>query len=92
MNILQFILSARSDCWRVPSLSDVDILDWTDMKDEVSEALLSWVYTDNINFTREDRFTLDLMAAASGFRLTPLVDRCEETLMSSGLGQIIGGF
>ena len=42
------------------------------------------MYTDEIQFqTDDDGFTLDLMKKAKSLRLTELVDKCEETLISS---------
>jgi ankyrin repeat protein len=82
----KFVLSCRSDTWGVPSLAEVESLDWTGLEEAVSTALLSWVYTDRLELgggEEGDRFTLALMAAASSFALGPLVDRCEQHLMSS---------
>jgi len=79
----KFVLSARSDSWRVPSLSSVESLDWTDLAEDVASSLLGWVYKDIVTFNKGDQFTMDLMAAASQFKLGPLVDRCEQTLMAS---------
>ena len=82
----KFVLSCRSDTWGVPSLSEVESLDWSSLEEGVATTLLSWVYTDQLHLAggkEGDRFTLALMAAASKFQLTPLVERCEQGLMSS---------
>jgi len=82
----KFVLSCRSDTWGVASLAEVEQLDWSAQEEAVSAALLAWVYTDQLHLAggeEGDRFTLALMAAASGFGLSPLVDRCEQGLMSS---------
>ena len=52
----------------------------------MAASLLGWVYTDGVALTSGevgDRFTLNLMAAASQFGLRPLVGRCEDQLVSS---------
>jgi len=82
----KFVLSCRSDTWGVPSLSEVESLDWSSLEEGVATTLLSWVYTDQLHLAggkEGDRFTLALMAAASKFQLAPLVERCEQSLMSS---------
>jgi len=79
----KFVLSCRSKEWRVSSLAEVDSLDWVDLGDEISQALLRWIYTDQITFSSGDQFTLSLMAAASQFKLKQLVDNCEQNLVSS---------
>ena len=80
------MLSCRSDTWGVASLSEVESLDWSHQEEGVSTTLLDWVYTDHLTLPpgkEGDKFTLALMAAASSFCLGPLVDRCEQSLMSS---------
>jgi len=82
----KFVLSCRSSDWGVSSLAEVQTLDWSDLEEGVSTALLSWVYTDSVSLVsgdQGDRFTLQLMAAASKFKLKHLMDRCEQALVSS---------
>ena len=43
--------------------------------EDVSLALLNWVYTDLISFSAGDRFTLALMAAASQVLLVVIVEQ-----------------
>ncbi|KAK7085553.1 Ankyrin repeat and FYVE domain-containing protein 1, partial [Halocaridina rubra] len=77
----RFVLAARSDNWGVPSLADVDSLDWGSLEEEVGEAVLKWVYTDHVSLLNDHAFTLSLMRAAAGFSLGPLMKRCEKALM-----------
>ena len=82
----KFVLDSRSSSWGVPSLSEVQTLDWRELEEEVSSTLLRWVYTDTVSLSggdQGDRFTLQLMAAASKFSLQQLVDTCEQALVSS---------
>ncbi|XP_069684015.1 rabankyrin-5 [Periplaneta americana] len=79
----RFVLAARSERWGVPSLADVDSLDWSDLVPEVGAAMLKWVYTDQVDFSRGDTFTLDLMRTANTYKLEDLVAKCEKALMAS---------
>ncbi|KDR22440.1 Ankyrin repeat and FYVE domain-containing protein 1, partial [Zootermopsis nevadensis] len=79
----RFVLAARSEHWGVPSLGNVDCLDWSDLIPEVGTAMLKWVYTDQVDFSRGDSFTLDLMRTANIYKLEDLVARCEKALMAS---------
>nr|XP_045601096.1 rabankyrin-5-like [Procambarus clarkii] len=77
----RFVLAARSNSWGIPSLADVDSLDWSALDEEVGEAVLRWVYTDHVSLLNDHNFTLSLMRAAAGFSLNPLMKRCEKALM-----------
>ncbi|XP_064118603.1 rabankyrin-5-like isoform X2 [Macrobrachium nipponense] len=77
----RFVLAARSDDWGIPSLADVDSLDWSNLEEEVGEAVLKWIYTDHVSLLNDHTFTLSLMRAAADFSLTPLLKRCEKALM-----------
>jgi len=82
----KFVLDTRSNSWGVTSLAEVQTLDWSHLEDDVSNSLLGWVYTDTVSLVsgdQGDRFTLQLMAAASKFQLLQLVDKCEQQLVSS---------
>ncbi|KAB7502063.1 Rabankyrin-5 [Armadillidium nasatum] len=69
VNAHRFVLAARGDFW-----------DWRDLEEGVGEATLKWIYTDNIDLT--DHFlTLKVISAASKFKLTGLIKRCEEVLI-----------
>ena len=81
------VLAARAEAsWGVSSLAEVQTLDWSHLPEEVVAAVLAWLYTDTLALApghQGDTFTLQLMAAASKFQLAPLVDRCEQALVSS---------
>ena len=82
----KFVMDTRSRQWGVSSLAEVQTLDWSHLEEEVASALLSWVYTDTVSLVSGeagDRFTLQLMAAASAYGLLALVDTCEDALVSS---------
>lgn len=75
----RLVLEARSEHWG--SLSDS--LDWSFLEPEVGFAVLKWVYTDLVDFSQGDSFTLDLMKTANKFHLDELVAKCEKALMAS---------
>ncbi|XP_046387052.1 rabankyrin-5 isoform X1 [Ischnura elegans] len=79
----KFVLASRNTTWGVGSLEDVDSLDWTDLKVDVGLKLIEWTYSDRIVFNDGEDFTLDLMRAASRFKLMELVSKCEAALMTS---------
>ncbi|XP_046578318.1 rabankyrin-5-like [Haliotis rubra] len=78
----KFILSSRSDDWGVTDLHQVSELHVTDIQYDVAHALMRWVYTDEINIKVEDSFLLELLRAATKFKLEALRVRCENGLMS----------
>ncbi|XP_060560051.1 rabankyrin-5-like, partial [Ruditapes philippinarum] len=78
----RFVLAARSDHWGVDDLSKVSDLDFSDIKYNVSYALMKWVYTDDINIESDSGFLLELLRAATRFKLEHLRQRCESGLMS----------
>ncbi|GFN77456.1 ankyrin repeat and fyve domain-containing protein 1 [Plakobranchus ocellatus] len=78
----KFILSARSDTWGVPDLSAVSVLDFTDIQHDVAYSLIRWIYTNEINIKAHDSFLLELLRAATRFKLEELRKRCENGLMS----------
>ncbi|XP_041349199.1 rabankyrin-5-like [Gigantopelta aegis] len=77
----KFILSSRSSEWGV-DLNVVTELDLSDIKHDVAFSLLRWVYTDEIDIRAEDTFLLELLRAATRFKLEALRRRCENGLMS----------
>uniref|UniRef100_T1J2P3 BTB domain-containing protein n=1 Tax=Strigamia maritima TaxID=126957 RepID=T1J2P3_STRMM len=79
----RFVLAARSDMWGVSRLADVDNLDFTDIPYKVGSVMLKWVYTDEVEFKEGDAFILELMTAANRYKLTALIERCEQALVSS---------
>ncbi|XP_021369516.1 rabankyrin-5-like isoform X1 [Mizuhopecten yessoensis] len=78
----RFVLAARSDYWGVPDLSQVSSLDFSNIKYEVAHALLRWAYTDDIDIRSDSDFLLELLRAATKFKLRTLQERCENGLMS----------
>ncbi|KAK3787016.1 hypothetical protein RRG08_037295 [Elysia crispata] len=78
----KFILSARSDHWGVPDLSLISVLDFTDIQHDVAYSLIRWIYTNEINIKAHDSFLLELLRAATRFKLEELRKRCENGLMS----------
>lgn len=77
----KFILLARSEDWAA-DMAHVTELDMSDIQLEVARALLRWVYTDEINIKAEDTFLLELLRAATRFKLEALRKRCENGLIS----------
>lgn len=49
--------------------------DWSHIEKNVAQAIIQWVYTDEVDFSQPDDFTLSLMKNASQFRLDDLVNR-----------------
>ncbi|XP_059177093.1 rabankyrin-5-like isoform X2 [Physella acuta] len=78
----KFILSARSYDWGVPDLQVVSELNMTDIRHDVAYALIRWIYTDEINIQAQDSFLLELLRAATKYKLDELRTRCENGLMS----------
>lgn len=77
----KFILNARSSNWKWNDSKD---LDWSHLPEEVSLALLEWIYTDKvILINRDDTFKLNLMKAAKNFDLPHLLVLCERALIAS---------
>ncbi|KAK6190601.1 hypothetical protein SNE40_002431 [Patella caerulea] len=82
LNSHRFVLAARSDDWGIAEIGNGTELDLTDIKYEVGHAMMKWVYTDEINLKVEDTFLLELLRAATRFKLESLRVRCENGLMS----------
>ena len=77
----KFILHARGSQWTWTPQGD---LDWAHLNEEVSLALLEWIYTDQVVLiNKEDAFKLDLMKAAKEFSLPHLLVMCERALIAS---------
>lgn len=51
------------------------LLDWTTLPLDVGKALLKWIYTDQVDFSKGDSFTLSLMKTADTFILEELVNK-----------------
>lgn len=50
-------------------------LDWTALPLDVGKALLKWIYTDQVDFSKGDSFILSLMKTANSFVLDDLVNK-----------------
>lgn len=70
----KFILAARSSEWGVGDLATASTVDLSNFSIDVSSTLVQWVYTDVLKIPESvvdvDGFTLDLMKAASCYRLS----------------------
>lgn len=51
------------------------VSDWTHMSSEIGLALLKWIYTDQVDFSRGENFTLDLMKMANIYQLDDLISK-----------------
>ncbi|XP_055862003.1 rabankyrin-5-like [Biomphalaria glabrata] len=78
----KFILSARSSDWGVADLQVVSELDMKDIHQDVAYALIRWIYTDEINIQAQDSFLLQLLRAATKYKLEELRNRCENGLIT----------
>ena len=58
-------------------------LDWSHLDQNVGEAILKWLYTDDLppDATDSSDFSVALMRGAHQFGLRHLVRHCEETLV-----------
>lgn len=79
----KIVFASRGTNWGVNSLVDVTLLDWSHLGVDTGSALLKWVYTDNVDFSKGDDFTLSLMKVANAFNLEDLVMKSEKALMAS---------
>lgn len=77
----KLVLNARSNLWNETVLNGVEMLDWSDMDCDVAEDILLWLYTNNIQLTSNE-ITLKLIKQAYEFKLTNLVEYCEQYLIS----------
>ncbi|KAK6967507.1 rabankyrin-5, partial [Biomphalaria glabrata] len=78
----KFILSARSSDWGVADLQVISELDMKDIHHDVAYALIRWIYTDEINIQAQDSFLLQLLRAATKYKLEELRNRCENGLIT----------
>lgn len=77
------MLNARSNNWNEDLLPNISELDWSHLDNDVGETILLWLYTDSVDFSRGDELTLSIMRTAYEFKLSGLVERCEQTLINS---------
>ncbi|XKL64859.1 hypothetical protein PGB90_004945 [Kerria lacca] len=78
----KLVLTARSNNWGKINLSEVDSLDWTNYGSDIGLALLKWVYTDQVDFSKGEDFTLELIKIANVYELYDLIAKCEKALMA----------
>ena len=78
----KFILAIRNEEWGADSL---EVIDWSGIPQDVGAAVLKWIYTNETDFLAktDDEFCLTLMRKAKEFRLTDLMNKCEESLLGS---------
>ncbi|XP_065201380.1 rabankyrin-5 [Planococcus citri] len=78
----KIIFKARSNAWGSVNLTDTSTLDWSDMSIDTALALLKWIYTDQVDFSKGEDFTLDLMKTANTYQLDDLIAKSEKALMA----------
>ncbi|XP_025829118.1 rabankyrin-5, partial [Agrilus planipennis] len=78
----KLVLNARSDFWNEDVLGPIDILDWSNIEDEVSEAILFWIYKDKIQLKSDD-VTIKVIQKACEYKLHGLLKRCERDLITN---------
>lgn len=74
-------MSARSNIWNENVLKNKEELNWSDIDPEVSTNIILWMYTNNVD-TSSAELTLKIMKKAYEFKLTSLVEQCEQSLIS----------
>ncbi|XP_039298509.1 rabankyrin-5 [Nilaparvata lugens] len=80
----KIVFASRNSTWGISkSIEQIDILDWSHLGKDVGSAVLKWVYTDQIDFSKGDDFTLSLMKTANDFKLEEVVSKSEKALMAS---------
>lgn len=77
----KFVLSARSDLWSESVLRDKEVLDWSDIDEEIAETIIVWIYLDKVNL-KTNELTLKIIRKAFEFRLIGLVEICERFLIN----------
>lgn len=63
------------------NLGSLKELDWTEEDPKVSKTIIQWLYTSNVKLSADD-FTLKLIKKAHEYSLNPLVEQCEQHLIS----------
>lgn len=77
----KLVLCARSDIWSEAFLTDKTELDWSAIDPDVANAIVLWLYTNNLKLS-SDVLTLKLIQKAYEFKLDSLVELCEQFLIS----------
>lgn len=97
----KFVLAARSKVWQdqfltptsplssnasyIPASTSNTELDWSDIDSEVASTVLTWVYTNEVEFDsifHDEHFIFGVMKAARRFKLTILINECEKCLLT----------
>ncbi|XP_062122617.1 rabankyrin-5 [Drosophila sulfurigaster albostrigata] len=78
----KFVLHARSEKWQNEVLASTNLMDWSDLEEDIATALLRWIYTDIVDL-QHDRLTLGLLKVAHQFSLPALLGLCERALVAS---------
>ena len=50
-------------------------VDWTCMGNDIGSALIKWIYTDQVDFSKGEDFTLELIKIANEYRLEDLISK-----------------
>lgn len=79
----KFVLAARGDHWSNRDLNEINQLELADISSAVGLTLMKWVYTDKAEIPHDEAFLIELVKAATKYRLKELKERCEKMLMSS---------
>lgn len=77
----KIVLDSRSDLWNESNIAGKTELDWTDVEDEVGEAIIVWLYTDEVKL-KTDELTMKIVRKAHEFKLDGLVRNCERVLIN----------
>lgn len=78
----KIVFIARGTNWSPEDMSEVETLDWDHLGTEVGMALIKWIYTDQVDFSKGEDFTLNLMKVANEYNLDDLVTKCEKALVA----------
>lgn len=81
VNAHKLVLAARSDLWNENQISAKHELDWSEIETEVGEAIVQWLYTNEIKLKGDD-VTLKVIRKAFEFKLISLVESCEQSLIN----------
>ncbi|XP_050419130.1 zinc finger protein 415 isoform X2 [Patella vulgata] len=76
----KIILAAQSDEWK--NISQLSVLDLTDIKFQVAYTMIRWIYTDEIKVKMDVDFFLDLLKVAVRFKLESLHKRCRDAIVT----------
>ncbi|XP_065197269.1 rabankyrin-5-like [Sycon ciliatum] len=80
----RIVLAARGgvELWGDQPLAEITEFELKEVSYEVGYALMRWVYTDRLELPPRIDFVLQLLTAAAKYRLTSLLNKCENGLVS----------